>query len=101
MKDDEVTWVLTKIKYSIFTGYFGEYKNTIDHSEDCLLELEIQYGFSKFDPFCKRVVSISIYSIINFSFTSICTREDQITVKPMVFIPEVENKVIREAVSQK
>ena len=31
MKDDEGTWVLTKIKYSIFTWYFGNYTNTIAH----------------------------------------------------------------------
>ena len=29
MKDDEGTWVPTKIKYSIFTWYVGKYKKTI------------------------------------------------------------------------
>ena len=33
MKYDEVTWVLTKSKYSIFTWYIGRYKKTIAHSE--------------------------------------------------------------------
>ena len=32
MKYDEVTWVLTKSKYSIFTWYFGKYNNTIARS---------------------------------------------------------------------
>ena len=36
IKDNEVTWVLTKIKCSIFTWYFWKYKKTIDHSENCL-----------------------------------------------------------------
>ena len=36
MKVDEVTWVLTKRKYSLFTLYFGNYKKTIAHSENCL-----------------------------------------------------------------
>ena len=38
IKGDEGTWVLTKSKYSIFTWYFGKYKNTIAHSENCLPE---------------------------------------------------------------
>ena len=29
MKDDEATWVLTKIKYSIFTWVFGKHKKII------------------------------------------------------------------------
>ena len=33
MKYYEVTWVLTKIKYSIFTWNFGKYKETISHSD--------------------------------------------------------------------
>ena len=37
MKDNEVTWVLTKIKYYIFTLDFSKYKNTITHSKDCLI----------------------------------------------------------------
>ena len=58
MKDNERTWVLTKIKYSIFTWDCGRYKTTIAHSEICLPELEIQAGFSKFDGFYKRLRSI-------------------------------------------
>ena len=54
MKDDEVTWVLTKKKYSIFTWYFGKYKKTISPLENCLPELEIQSGPSKFYRFCKK-----------------------------------------------
>ena len=41
MKYDKGTWVPTKIKYSIFTWYFGKYKKTIDHSKNCLPELDI------------------------------------------------------------
>ena len=58
MKEDEVTWVLTKSKCYIFTWDSGKYKNTISHSENCLPELDIQAGFSKFSGFYKRVVSI-------------------------------------------
>ena len=36
MKDDYVTWVLTKREYSIFTWYFGRYKKKISHSENFL-----------------------------------------------------------------
>ena len=36
MKDDELIWVPTKIKCSIFTWYFGKYKNTIARSEHFL-----------------------------------------------------------------
>ena len=36
IKDDEGKWVLTKIKCSIFTWGFGDYKKTTDHSEYCL-----------------------------------------------------------------
>ena len=32
IKCDEVTWELTKWKYSIFTSYFVKYKKTIAHS---------------------------------------------------------------------
>ena len=39
MKDDKETWVLTKIKYYIFTYDFRKYKKTISHSENCLPEL--------------------------------------------------------------
>ena len=59
MKYDEERWVLPKNKYSIFTWCFGKYKPKIAHSENCLPELEIQYGFSKFPGFCNRVGSIS------------------------------------------
>ena len=55
MKDDEVTWVLTKRKYFIFTWDFGKYKKTIAHSEDCLPESEIQAGLSKVSEFCNIV----------------------------------------------
>ena len=41
----EVTWVLTKRKYSIFNWDFGKCMNTIAYSENCLPELEIQSGF--------------------------------------------------------
>ena len=69
MKDDLGIWVPTKGKYSIFTWVYGKYKNTIARTENCLPELEIQAGFSKFSIFCKIVVSNSRYSI--FSFASI------------------------------
>ena len=36
MKDDEGTWMVTKIKYYIFPWVFGKYKNKIAHSENCL-----------------------------------------------------------------
>ena len=55
MKDDEGTWVLTKIKYYIFTCFFGKYKDIIAQSENCLPELDIRAGFRKFDLFCKRL----------------------------------------------
>ena len=100
-KDDEVIWVLIKIKYYIFTQYFRRYKNTIADSENCLTELEIQAGFSKFAQFCKRVGSILIYFIFNFLFVSIFTRGDLRTGRPMDFTPEVEDEFISEAVSQK
>ena len=51
MKDYEETWVLTKRKYFFFTWDFGKYKKTIVHSENCLPELDIQAGFSKFAVF--------------------------------------------------
>ena len=47
------------------------------------------------------MVSISIYSIFNFTFVSISTSEGPITGKPMDFISEVEDEGIRDAVSQK
>ena len=100
-KDDEVIWVLIKIKYYIFTQYFRRYKNTIADSENCLIELEIQAGFSKFAQFFKRVGSISIYFIFNFPFASIFTRGDPRTGRPIDFTPEVEDEFISEAVSQK
>ena len=58
MKDYEVTWVLTIRKYSSFTCYFGKYKKSIAHTENCLPKLEIQSGFSKFSGFYKIVGSI-------------------------------------------
>ena len=54
MKDYEVTWVLTKIKYSCFTFDFGKYKKTIAHSEHYLPELEIQSGFNNFNEFSRE-----------------------------------------------
>ena len=101
MKDDEITWVLTKRKYSTFTWDFGKYKNKIAPSENCLPELNIQYGFRKFAGFCKIVGSISIDSLFKFYFASICTREEQRTVRPMGFTPEAEDEVIRETVPHK
>ena len=59
MKDDEVTWSLTKSKYSIFTWDFWKYKNTTAHSENCLPELDIQAGFSMFYGFSR--VSCGIF----------------------------------------
>ena len=35
MKYDEVTWLLTKSKYSICAWGFGKYKEIISHSENC------------------------------------------------------------------
>ena len=55
MKYYEGTCVLTKTKYSIFNLDFRRYKKIIAHSENCLLELDIQDGFSKFAIFFKRV----------------------------------------------
>ena len=55
MKYYEGTWVLTKRKYSIFNLDFRRYKKIIAHSENCLPELDIQDGFSKFARFFKRV----------------------------------------------
>ena len=80
---------------------FGKYRKTIAHSENCLPELDIQAVFRNVAWFCKRVGSISRDYIFNFSFVSLCTREDPRTDKPMDFTPEVEIEVIREAVSQK
>ena len=97
IKDDEVTWVLTKMKYSIFTWYFGKYKNKITHSENNFPHLEIQSGFGKFDGFCKIVGSIWRYSTFNFTFASVCTREEPRTGKQIYFTSEVEYEVIREA----
>ena len=58
VKDYQGTWLLPKGKYSIFTWYFGKYKNRISQSENHLIELEIQYIFSKFAGFFNRVGSI-------------------------------------------
>ena len=101
MNDDDGTWVITKIKYSIFTQIFGKYTKTISQSEHCLPELEIQAGFSKFSGFSKTVVSISINSVFNFYFSSVCTREYTRTGKSMDFTPQADDGVIREAVSHK
>ena len=45
--------------------------------------------------------SISIYSIFNFVFASIYTKEDPSTYNTIYFTPKAENEVIREAVSHK
>ena len=45
--------------------------------------------------------SISRYSTFNFSFSSIVTSQDPRTCKPKDFTPEVEDEVIRDAVSYK
>ena len=45
--------------------------------------------------------SISRYSTFNFAFDFICKKEESITGKTMVFIPEAECYVIRETVSHK
>ena len=39
MKFDYGTCIITKINYSVFSWYFGKYKNTIAHSENYLPEL--------------------------------------------------------------
>ena len=74
MKNDEGTWVQTKRKYSIFNWGFGKYKNTMTHSENRFPELGTQSGFRKFSIFCKILGLISIYSMFNFAFASICTK---------------------------
>ena len=66
-----------------------------------LPELEIQARFSKVYKFCKRVGSISRYSTFNFAFASICTKKDPRKHKPMDFIPENKDEVIRESASHK
>ena len=52
-------------------------------------------------PGSTRQDLISKDSKFNFEFTPIVTKEDPITGKPMDFTPEVENKVIGYALSQK
>ena len=47
------------------------------------------------------MVSISRYSKFKFVFSSICTREETITGKPMYLTLEVEDEVIRKTVSHK
>ena len=94
MKDDEGTWALTKIKYSTFTWNFGKYRKKITHSENCLPELDIQAGFSKFVGFFKRVGSISIHYTFIVAFASIYTNGEPITAKTMNFTPESEDEVI-------
>ena len=95
----EGTWVRTKKEYYIFTWGFVKYKRTIAHSENCLPELEIKAGYSKFSGFFKSVGSISIDSTFNFEFASICTRENPISGKPMDFTPEVEYGFNRDELS--
>ena len=97
MKDDEVTWVLTKLIFFL-NLWFWEVQNSITHSESFLPELNIQYGFRKFDGFCKILGSISIDSTLNFAFVSICTIEDTRTRKSIDFTPDVEYEVISEAI---
>ena len=52
-------------------------------------ELEIQSDFGKLSGFCKRLIFISKYSTISFTFSYIGTKEEPRTVKPMDFTPEV------------
>ena len=89
IKDGERTQMITKIKYSIFTWYFGKYINTISNSEICLSEIDIQSSFRKFYLFYKIVGSISINFTFNFVFNSMSTREGPRTGKTMGFTPEV------------
>ena len=56
---------VTKSKYPILLGIL-----VIDHSENCLPELEIKYGFSKFWGFFKKMALKSRYYTFKFSFTS-------------------------------
>ena len=92
---------LTKGKYSIFNWNFGRYKKIIAHSENCLLELDIQAGFSKFSEFWNRVGSISRDSTFKFPLSSIWIMEKPRTDKIMDFTPEVEDEVIRDALLHK
>ena len=78
-----------------------EVQNTISHSENGLPELEIQAGFSKFAGFWKIVGSMAIDNMFYFTFFSIWTREETIIGKAIDFTPEVEDEVIRGAVSHK
>ena len=73
----------------------------ISHSEHCLPELEIQSGFRKFARFFKLARSTSRYSILNFSFTSIRTKEYTITVNTMHFTTEVEDEDVWGVVSHR
>ena len=74
IKDDEGTFLPTKGKYYIFTWDFGKYKNIIARSEHYLTDLISKLYLASLVSFCKRVVSISIYSTFNFAFAYICTR---------------------------
>ena len=67
MEDCKETWVITERKDSVFTWDFRKHTGTLDHSKNCLPELEIQAGFSNFVRLHKRVTSISKYSKINFN----------------------------------
>ena len=66
----------------------GKYKKTIAHSEDCLPELDIQYGFSRFSGVFKRVGSIPIDPKFNFAFASVFTKKYPRTGNTMDFTLE-------------
>ena len=72
--------------------YLRKYKKKITHSENNLPHLDIQFGFGKFDGFCKRVGSIWRYSTFNFTFASVCTREEPRTGFPVLGSSLVHNK---------
>ena len=51
--DEEGTWIQTKLRYSIFTWDKGLANCRINHSQNCLPELTINEGTSRFALFCK------------------------------------------------
>ena len=85
---------MNTLQKSIFTWGLGKYKKTTAHTENCLPELDIQAGFSKFVGFFKRVGSISIHYTFIVAFASIYTNGEPITAKTMNFTPESEDEVI-------
>ena len=64
-------------------------------------ELAIKADFIKFSVLFKRGGSISRYSTFKFFLSSLCTREEPRTDKPVYFTPESEYEVIRDTVSHK